>query len=253
MNRLWEKPLFSIQGFGFVFTCHFITSLIFLLLLALLLHLGFWQIARGEYKKELLRNYQSQQLLPAQNFAPNKSFPPYTKLKLQGTYDNAHSFLLDNSISQHQVGFQVLTPFHIVGYDKAILINRGWIAGNPNRDVLPKIPLVQGKQLISGIYNSFPTKSFVLAKSKASTQWPQIIERLKQSEIENLLGQNIDSHLILLDPGLKGGFRREWAPVQTMPPERHFGYAIQWFALALTLVIIYFFLNIHRDKHGTTR
>jgi surfeit locus 1 family protein len=31
-----------------------------------------------------------------------------------------------------------------------------------------------------------------------------------------------------------------------MPPEKHMGYAIQWFALALCLAMIYLFVNLKK-------
>jgi surfeit locus 1 family protein len=44
--------------------------------------------------------------------------------------------------------------------------------------------------------------------------------------------------LILLDPSAPDGFRRNWRP-SDFGPERHVGYAVQGFALAVTLVILY--------------
>jgi len=43
---------------------------------------------------------------------------------------------------------------------------------------------------------------------------------------------------VLLDPAAPDGYRRNWRP-SDFGPERHIGYAFQWFALAVTLVILY--------------
>ena len=48
--------------------------------------------------------------------------------------------------------------------------------------------------------------------------------------------------LVLLDPGEPDGYVRNWA-APGFPPMRHIGYAVQWFALALTLAVIYVVTN----------
>jgi surfeit locus 1 family protein len=44
---------------------------------------------------------------------------------------------------------------------------------------------------------------------------------------------------------------RNWAP-PGFPPMRHIGYAVQWFALALTLFVIYVVTNTRRDADAAT-
>ena len=51
--------------------------------------------------------------------------------------------------------------------------------------------------------------------------------------------------VLLLDKDQPGGFVREWNPV-VVGPERHVGYAVQWFALAAALVILYVWVNLNR-------
>jgi cytochrome oxidase assembly protein ShyY1 len=55
--------------------------------------------------------------------------------------------------------------------------------------------------------------------------------------------------LLLLDPGEPDGFVRHWS-APGFPPMRHIAYAVQWFALALTLLVIYVVTNLRR---GTDR
>jgi surfeit locus 1 family protein len=57
--------------------------------------------------------------------------------------------------------------------------------------------------------------------------------------------------LILLDAGEPDGYVRNWAP-PGFPPMRHIGYAVQWFALALTLFVIYVVTNLRRDADDST-
>jgi surfeit locus 1 family protein len=55
--------------------------------------------------------------------------------------------------------------------------------------------------------------------------------------------------LVLLDPGEPDGYVRQWS-APGFPPMRHIAYAVQWFALALTLLVIYFVTNLRRDTGG---
>ena len=57
--------------------------------------------------------------------------------------------------------------------------------------------------------------------------------------------------LVLLDPAEPDGYVRSWAP-PGFPPMRHIGYAVQWFALALTLLAIYVVTNIGKGRSALT-
>ena len=58
-------------------------------------------------------------------------------------------------------------------------------------------------------------------------------------DVEAALGITVESRIILLDPGRPDGFERDWRPALGFGPERHLGYAITWFALALVAVVIF--------------
>ncbi|MDQ6158685.1 SURF1 family protein, partial [Pseudomonas aeruginosa] len=42
-------------------------------------------------------------------------------------------------------------------------------------------------------------------------------------------------------------FDTDW-PLVSMPPERHTGYAVQWFALATALLALYLYLGVRRAR-----
>jgi surfeit locus 1 family protein len=62
------------------------------------------------------------------------------------------------------------------------------------------------------------------------------------------LGQPLYARLVLLDAGAADGYLREWRPAG-FAPERHVGYALQWYALALTLVVAYLVVS-SRTRHA---
>lgn len=110
---------------------------------------------------------------------------------------------------------------------------------------------MKGIQSVEGLVQHFPGKYFVFSENTPSAKWPQLIESLNPEMIQSLLQKPVYSSIILLSPNQPHGFERVWTPNLGMPAQHHLGYAIQWFALALTLVIIYIVLNTRREKHGT--
>ena len=69
-----------------------------------------------------------------------------------------------------------------------------------------------------------------------------------RADIARLLGESSwtpATDLVLLDAGEPDGYVRNWT-APGFPPMRHIAYAVQWFALALTLFIIYMVTNLRR-------
>jgi cytochrome oxidase assembly protein ShyY1 len=55
--------------------------------------------------------------------------------------------------------------------------------------------------------------------------------------------------VLRLDPALKVGYLRDLNILpNTLPPERHLGYAVQWFGLALAVLITALVLTLRRRR-----
>jgi surfeit locus 1 family protein len=55
-------------------------------------------------------------------------------------------------------------------------------------------------------------------------------------ELQQLTHENYLPFILQLDPSEPNGFERNWVNI-TVPPERHVGYAIQWLAFAIIILI----------------
>jgi surfeit locus 1 family protein len=64
-------------------------------------------------------------------------------------------------------------------------------------------------------------------------------------EVECLLKRPFVGGLLLLDPEAPGGYVREWTDFG-FPPQRHYGYAVQWFALAIAALVVFVVVNRKR-------
>jgi cytochrome oxidase assembly protein ShyY1 len=60
-------------------------------------------------------------------------------------------------------------------------------------------------------------------------------------------GMDLLSYALVIDEGQPGGLQYDWSPIPAMGPEKHLGYAVQWFGLAVALLIIYVGVNTHRN------
>ena len=220
-----------------------------LVLLPILIGLGFWQLDRAEQKRQMLEQFQQQQANPALNLNQATEQPEYysyQRVEVTGKFDVEHQFLLDNKIYQGRVGYQVITPFIMTENQKAVLVNRGWLPQLGSRKELPAIPTPSENLTLAGQLKLEPGKFFGLGESGIDKgTWPRVIQWLDMEQIENSLGYTIQDFVILQSPESPAGFKRDWY-IKKIVPEKSTSYAVQWFALALALVIIYLAVNTRK-------
>lgn len=229
-----------------------IPTLVYLCLLPLLLALGAWQLDRAEQKRLFLQLQEqggvSETLHLSTAIEDNTEALRYRKVEATGSYDESHQFLIDNQISAGKAGYFVLTPFILKGEAKAVLVNRGWIPLNHDRSVLPDLSINKTQTTISGRINNFPSVGIKLAGAELPTDtWPSVVQVVDSKILAKKLGYPLFQFQIELDKDLADGFKREWRVTTLMLPEQHTAYAIQWFALALTLTIIFIWYSYKKN------
>jgi surfeit locus 1 family protein len=221
-------------------------TLITILFLGILVSLGFWQLDRAEQKHVLLGQYRgdgSSTRLRLDPGMPASVDLQYQYATASGYYDARRQFLLDNRIYDGRVGYHVLTPFILDDSSGvAVLVNRGWIPLVGGREQLPDLPLDTGQRdLLARI--RIPSKAFTLGEEEVRIGWPYRIQQIDTHQLAGELGYPLLPFVMLLDDTQEDGFVRDWRPV-TFGPERNVGYAVQWFGLALALLILYLAANI---------
>lgn len=221
-----------------------------------LMKLGFWQLHRADEKRQILATYDARMQAAAQKLTQEhltKRDFKFLPISVTGQLDNQHQFLLDNQYSDHQIGYHVITAIGLSKPDIAVLVDRGWITSGEKRDDLPKIDDIEGTITLEGrIY--YPEKGVVLGDDidQSLAGWPKRIQRINFPELEQLLDYKLAPFILRLNPEQSYGFKRHWEVVN-MPPSRHLGYAIQWFGLAITLIIVYISASSRRkdsEKRG---
>ena len=221
-----------------------IPTLLVLCILPILIGLGFWQLDRAEQKREFFARQQQGMTAPLLQLTAatvdDKEALRYQRVTASGHYDNAHQILIDNQIAGGKVGYFVLTPFILDQGKKAILVNRGWIHANQDRSDLPDLTIQQNQTRVTGRINHFPVVGIKLAGAdQPSEGWPAVVQIAESGILSTRLGYPLFSFMIELDKQAPEGYRREWHEIVVMPPEQHVAYAVQWFGLAIALVLLY--------------
>ncbi|MEN9917379.1 MAG: hypothetical protein RLY40_1318 [Pseudomonadota bacterium] len=164
----------------------------------------------------------------------------YFPATMQGYFDNQHTFLLENKIYSHQVGYEILTPFKLNDGKKVILVNRGWVPQGKDRKQLPIIPTFSNQINLQGLI-VFPNNTFSF-KSPYETTWPKRIQTINP---EFLKKNNFQAFIVVINTKSAYGFTPHWQPI-VLSASRHYAYAFQWFGLSITLIIAFFLVHLHR-------
>lgn len=235
---------------GFEFTPGLLPTLVTVALLSLLFGLGKWQLDRAAWKqalidRELEISHQSPQ--PLLDVLASGGVLDFRPVVASGRYDLDRQLLLDNRIHQGRPGYQVLTPLRLDATNNIVLVNRGWLPLGRSRAELPALPGPDGVIPVSGTLARLPEKIFRLGDAEEPMSgWPQVIQHVEISTIEQRLGTAILPVILQLGSEQPHGFSRDWKPVYGVGPEKHTAYAMQWFTLALVLMAIYAGVNTKR-------
>ncbi len=205
--------------------------------IAFFIVLGLWQLDRAAEKRALLA---------AAGAAPELTWPPpdgealrFARLTVTGRFDPERHLLLDNQILGGRYGAHVLTPFLVTG-GGTVMVDRGWVPLAAERR-LPEIETPPGEVTIEGRINHWPAAGIRLGRPDrlAPDRWPQLVVYPDSTAVAGALRTTLPDWLLQLDASAPGGFagRDAW-PLVNFGPERHLAYAMTWFTLALTVLLV---------------
>jgi surfeit locus 1 family protein len=210
--------------------------------------LGLWQLRRAE-EKQLLQSAQETGQQTTVIVSPDNlhTLPRYQHVMADGHFLSKHQVLLDNMPSAlGRPGYRVLTPFEL-SFGEILLIDRGWIPMGDRRTELPHLAVDENDRTVSGQLDELPRPGLRMnAAQQPSAAWPRVLNFPEHATLEETLDLRLAKRILLLDEARPDGFERTWRQTQ-FRAERHFGYAIQWFAFAAVAVIIYLSLSLKRD------
>jgi surfeit locus 1 family protein len=235
-----------------------------LLVCAGLAALGAWQLQRAGWKERVLAGWSAALVAPPRAYAevvgqrlalprredaigadPAPGLP--LRVEIVGHWDPATTVLLDNQRLDAAVGALVFTRFVPDGRATPLLINRGWVALEAGRRIPPLDAPTTQRSTLQGLLVAPPATGIKLGVSTWTPgQPPALLTWLDLPTIAGASGPLFDG-VLQLDPELPHGFTRRWQALpNTLSPQKHRGYAVQWFGLSLAVAAIYCILALRR-------
>ena len=222
-------------------------TIIALVVVAIFVALGLWQLDRAELKDSVKAKYESRLEAGYQRFSAGDSLDDidYRNLILEGEFDISRTILLDNKVFEGRAGYEVLTPFILTGSRKVVLVNRGWMALGNSRDVMPVIKLPKVLVSVKGIASVPNTDGFRMGVVSLGDSWPQVVPFIDVKAMQASFSGDLLPLVLWLAPDQPGYYQRSWKPIWA-DPDKSRAYALQWFIFAMIAAGLYVFLNLRK-------
>jgi len=204
--------------------------------------LGGWQLQRMQAKQALLA-----QALPDQRLTVSLLQAQQSTQLLHWVRDTLHfqpiTVLLDNQWRAGRIGIKVYQLAYSLDHTQAVLVDLGWLPLPGDRQ-FPLITPLHGIIEVQGLWASPPSAGIALGPALVNTTQDHVwlatyLDMPAISQHLNLPVSRLPHQVLRLDPALTLGYARDLELLpNTLPPQRHLGYAVQWFALALTVLLV---------------
>lgn len=168
-----------------------------------------------------------------------------------GTFDARGPLWLDNQQRDGRVGVRVYRIFVPDRGSSPLLVDMGWLPLPADRS-MPAIALPQGRIDVRGLLVPPPSAGLPLGSGIAKQGEGWVLTRVDAATIAQQTGLStpLAPRVLRLDPALPLGYERDLQLLtNTLPPEKHRGYSLQWFALAIAVLITALILTFRKARH----
>lgn len=220
--------------------------------MALALAAAQWQLGRAHEKERLAARLESLAREPAVVLGATEAKAAdleWRRVTASGRFVPSYAVFVDNRIRRGVAGYHVVMPLEIGdarGGGRYVLVNRGWIAGLPDRSRLPEVTTPGAVVQITGLA-VVPSRRFLeLSTNVAEGKlWQNLtLERYRQA-----FPMPLQPVVVQQESDLADGLAREWDPPD-LGINKHYGYAFQWLALAATVLVFYLVTHVRR-RHAS--
>lgn len=223
--------------------------------IAATLALANWQLGRAHGKEELAARLAALARGPAVTLPADAMAAQdleWRRVTVRGRFEPRYAAYIDNRIRRGVAGYHVVMPLEIGGAGSGtrssggryVLVNRGWIAGTRDRARLPQVRTPGGTVEITGLA-VVPSRRFLELSSQAAHGEGKVWQNLTLERYRQAYPIALQPVVIQQESPLDDGLLREWDPPD-YGVEKHYGYAFQWLALALTILVIYLVTHVRR-------
>jgi surfeit locus 1 family protein len=219
---------------------------------ALTARLGVWQLDRAAQKTALQQVIESRDALPVLDGDALATTPQaaaeqqHRRVVLRGAWLPQHTVFLENRQMDARPGFYVLTPLRLAD-GSAVVVQRGWLPRDPSdRQRLAPVRDDPGEVTLLGRIAPPPARLYEFDPAAAG--------RIRQNlDLESFA---VETGLVLRplsvlqldsEPFADDGLRRRW-PQPAVDVHKHYGYAFQWFALAVLIAGLYVWFQLVQPR-----
>jgi len=211
-----------------------------LLMMPLLISLGYWQLDRAQEKREILAEFKSNQESQPVGFElldTSKNLQ-YRQVQFVGELDASRRVLLDNRVRNGRPGYEIFEVLTLASSELKILVNRGWVQASLDRNELPDVESVLGQvQLRGSLYKILRGGLQLDDGVRAVESWPGRVGWISTERAAELFADEFFAYQLRLDSDSIGALTTGW-PTVSVQPEKHTAYAVQWFVMALVLLLL---------------
>lgn len=215
--------------------------------------LGRWQLGRAVQKEAMLQasaQVLAERLPQALAKASTQDDEALAWAEGVGRFVSAPALLLDNQRRGEAVGVRVYRVFQ-PDHGTPLLVDMGWLPLPPNRQ-MPVMPALAAQPVtLRGLLAPPPATGIAMGADHSeldARHW--LLTRIDRAALATALGQPLATRVLRLDPGLAIGHARDLDVLSnTLTPDKHRGYALQWFGLAVASVVTTFLLVFRGRTH----
>ncbi|WP_375332663.1 MULTISPECIES: SURF1 family protein [unclassified Candidatus Tisiphia] len=217
--------------------------LLTILAFVILLSLGFWQIARLQEKELFLSSMKNNLNNPPIDIKTLSGNKLYAKIRANGYFlvgKNLHLYGR-RSMSTEKDGYYLVTPFQ-TDDNKIILVVLGWFAGRHKKNI---DNIIDNSMEITGvILPGEKTKLFVLDNDVKNNVW----FTLDLTQASDVLGLKLEDFYLVMEGNNNRSDILKSLSIENLLNVRnnHLEYAITWFALAISLAVIFMICNLSK-------
>ncbi|NIY75580.1 SURF1 family protein [Thalassospira sp. HF15] len=218
--------------------------------LVILLALGSWQVDRLFWKQNLIESRQAQAEMAPIAVPTDTTLDPdmaFRAAYAEGHYLNDQEKYLMARTRRGNVGFQLITPLEQED-GRIILVNRGWVPQDYRDPETRPDSLIEGQVRVSGVLRLPREKHWAQPENDAlKNQWFYVdVNHMAEDSGAELASPY---YLELDDTEVPGGLPIG-GQAKVELPNNHLEYAITWYSLALTLIVM--FVLYHRRPSDET-
>ena len=209
----------------------FLFSIFVFFFISIFLALGSWQLVRLNWKLDLIEQIQSSLKEEPININ-NTVLKNYLRIKAIGTVDFENQIYLYNLNEKGEPGFEVINPVEI--NNKNYLLNRGWIPFNKKND--KEINIIDENNIVGVLRKQIKANMFKPKNDISNNYW----FTLNREDLYVFTGEKFSPYIIYLSS--KNEFPKTKLITANIS-NNHKKYAITWFSLAISILLIYLYFR----------